>query len=500
MKNLGKIILLIALIHLSLIAATAKISPKSVYIGDRISLILSTSGDDVEFPQLDEIAGYKVLGQSTSSNITNINGNISKTLSKEYVFVPNGDFKVPSFKISVDGKIEKTNPIEIKIKKQKVGKQEAFSFELKTDKTEAYVGENINAEFIFKKHLDIELAEANFNSPSFANFWAKPLGKIPPTIEGDYQVYRIKYLLFPQKSGNIEIESGRMDAGIMRTQKRSFFQSRSVKWKSLYTKGINIKVKPLPKGVDTYGNYKFNVQVDKTETKANEPINLTVIIKGIGNIDDIDDFKIEIDDAIVYADKPEKKVYTNNQEELGEFVQKFAIVSDRNFTINPLEFKFFDSESKKIKTIKSKKFDIKVKGAMIKTNTAQLEKKGNDAKQIIKTEIVYEKASLTKLIFFTFGGFLVGLLTAFLLGFSFKRISKTDETPLSTKIKKSKNDKELLGLLLPYADKTDKMGEVIKQLEMSVYENKKHQIDKKKLAKNLQNYLKKTEKVNEILN
>jgi hypothetical protein len=501
MKNLGRVLLFLLLSYQILFAVTAKISPSVVYEGDRISLILTANGSDVEFPDLKEIAGYKVLSKSSSSNITNINGNISRSISKEYTFVADGNFTVDTLKVTVDGKIEKTAPLNIKVRKQTVGKQEAFSFELVSDKTEAYVGENITVEFIFKQHIDIDLAEANFNSPSFSNFWAKPTGKVPPTIEGDYKVHKIRYILFPQKSGDIEIEAGRIDAGIMQTQKRGFFQARNVKWKSLYTKGLTIKVKPLPTGVDIYGNFKFDVSVDKTNTKANEPINLTIVIKGIGNIDDIDDFKLDIKDAIVYADKPEKKIYTNNKEELGEFVQKFAIVSDRNFTIEPLEFKFFNSVDKKVKILKGKKFDIDVKGTLIKTQTAQLQKKESQTTTETKIERVYDKASKTTIILSVIGGFLAGFITAFLLGFSFKRkkVAKSD-LPLSQKIKKTKSDKELLSLLLPSSDKSDKMRGLITKLEENLYENKNHKIDKKELIKNLQTYLKETKIVNEILN
>lgn len=500
MKNLGRVLLFLLLTHLCLMATVStKLLPKTIYEGDQVTFTITASGNEIKFPHIEEIAGYKVNSQATSRNITNINGKITKAISKEYRFMAQKDFTIPAIKVTIEDKEESTKPIEVKVQKQKIGKDEAFIFEMKSNKKEAYVGESIVVDFIFKKHLDIELAEANFNSPSFHDFWAKPSKKIPNKIEGNYLIYTVKYILFPQKSGNIEIEAGRMDTGILKKEKRNFFNFERVKWKTLYTKGLNIKVKPLPAGVDIYGNFKFETKIDKNSIKANEPVNLTVTIEGIGNIDDIDDFKIDIKDAIVYADKAEKKIYTNNKEELGKYTQKFAIVSDRNFTIEPLEFTFFDSVGEKVKTIVGKKFDIEVTGSIIKTTTAQLEKKtsGED----VKTKVVYDQTSKTKLILFTFAGFLLGFLTAFLLGFNFKRKSKEKvNLSLATKINKSKNDKELFSHLLPFADKSEKMKELIKQLEGSIYGNKQHQINKKKLAKNIQNYLKQDIKVNEILN
>lgn len=499
MKNLGKIILFISLLTSTLFAINAKISPKTVYVGDRISFILSAEGSKIEFPKIKEIAGYKIESQSISRNITNINGKVTKTFSKEYIFTPQKSFTVPAFEVEVDGKIETTKPIKVEVKKETTNKAEAFIFTLEADKSEAYIGEPINIVFTFKKHLDINLAEANFDTPTFHDFWAKPMKKQPATVEGDYQVYRIHYLLFAQKEGAITIEPGRMDAGIMQKRKRDFFNFERVKWKSLFSNGIVINAKPLPTGVDIYGNFKMSVTIDKKKIKANEPVSLTVTIKGIGNVDDIEEYKLDIKDAIVYADKPQRKIYTNGKEELGEFTQKFAIVSDRNFTIEPLEFTFFNSEDEQIKHLKSKQFEIEVTKSLIKTQTAQLQKKEQVAEVIPKTKIIYDKASQTKLILFTIGGFLLGVLSMFLLNLPKRRKKERDEFPLSRRIKKSKNDKELLSLLLPYVGKSQKLKSTIKALEENIYDNRKNKIDKIDLIKYIDKYLIKDKDIEDIL-
>jgi hypothetical protein len=292
-----------------------------------------------------------------------------------------------------------------------------------------------------------------------------------------------------------------MDIAIMQKRKRNVFNFERVKWKSLFTNELEIDVKPLPSGADIYGNYKMNVSVDKQRVKANEPINLTITIKGIGNIDDIEEFKLDIKDAIVYTDKPKKKIYTNNKEELGEFSQKFAIVSDRNFTIAPIEFTFFDSETKSIKRVKSRQFDIEVINKLIKTEPAKLEKKEAEIQKEPKTKIVYKKASLTQIILSAIGGFILGLLSLFLIQkFSNKPEDKTQtELPLSKRIKKSKNEKELLSVLLPYTNRSKKLKKVIKELEENLYEGKKHKINRKDLVQNINNYLKKDKEIEEIL-
>lgn len=499
MKNLGKIIVIISLLANTLFALTAKITPKAVYEGDQISLILSASGNEIKFPKLSGIAGYKVSGQSISRNITNINGKVTKTLSKEYTFAAQKSFTVPAIEVEIDGKTELTQPITVEVKKERTGKESNFIFTLESDKTEAYIGEPVNVMFTFKKHLNVELAEANFNTPTFHDFWAKPTQKEPAVIEGDYLVYHIRYLLFPQKEGKIKIEPGRMDAGIMQKRKRDFFNFERVKWKSLFSNELVIDVKPLPAGVDIYGSFELKATVDTQKIKANEPVNLTLSIKGIGNIDDIEAFKLDIKDAIVYADKPERKIFTNNKEELGEFTQKFAIVSDRNFTIAPLEFSFFNSKDKQVKHLKSEPFEIEVTANMIKTETAQLEKKEPIVKETPQREIIYEKSSKTQLILFTLGGFLLGALSSSIFMMTNRGKKRARELPLAKKIKKSRDDKALLSLLLPYSGKSSKMNQTIKALEENVYEDQNNKINKNDLIKNIQEYLKKDEDIDDIL-
>ena len=61
--------------------------------------------------------------------------------------------------------------------------------------------------------------------------------------------------------------------------------------------------------------------------------------------------------------------------------------------------------------------------------------------------------------------------------------------PVEYKLKKAKNDKSLLGVLLPYKGKSPELDEIIHKLEANVYENAKYKIDKKDLQKNFAKYV-----------
>ncbi len=369
--------------------------------------------------------------------------------------------------------------------------KKAFIFEQKVDKTEAYVGEPIVLTYTFKQRRDVDLTEANFNASSFENFWAKTTKKVPNRVEGEYNVYTIHYLLYAQKSGDLTIESGRMDVGILSSQKKDFFNFQQASWKTFYSNKTDIHVKPLPEGVSLYGDYTFTVVADKNVTKANEPVNLTITIRGEGNVDDIDDFVVDVPHATVYADKSKKSFDLNHGKNTILFKQKFAIVSDRNFTIPSLAFTFFNGE---VKELHSRAFKIEVKNSRQKQTLAKLEKKIVQP----RSKIVREEASKLPIMIAVTLSFLMGIIATVLFNLWKNREKNKYEKPIQTRIKEAKEDKVLLGLLLPYVHYSPKIQGVVKQLEENIYANASHQIERKTLAKEFEGYLKK-EKREEIL-
>ena len=470
---------MIAVQSIMIASVKATLAQNPLLEGDVATLVIEAEGNDIIFPELEDIAGIKISGTSTTRSMISINGKMKKTLIRKYNFSPRKEMIIPAYELSVDGQKFTTKPINLKIKKDKKGAKKTFIFEQKVDKEEVYVGEPVKLTYTFKHRLDVELAEASFNAPPFPNFWTKTMAKVPNKIEDGYKVYTINYLLYPQKSGDLTIESGRMNVGILVSQTRDFFNFQQAKWKTLYSNPTTLKVKALPEGVTTYGDYTFTVVADKNVTKANEPVNLTITIQGDGNMDDLDAFEIKVPDATVYADKPLKNI--------GVFKQKFAIVSDRNFTIPSVEFSFFNGEVQKRH---SKAFDIEVINSKVTKAVGTLEKKDVSVKEVIKEKIVYKSSSTMTIMITALLSFLTGILASWLYRRYKNSKVKIDDSPLSRRLKNAKDDKALLSLLLPFVDKTPQMQGLIKKLEENVYAGKSHIIDRNKLSKEFDSYLK----------
>ena len=372
--------------------------------------------------------------------------------------------------------------------------QSKFSFTMKADKTEAYIGEPIKITFLFTYPIDIQVAEANFAPPTFHDFWTKTGKDVPNIIKNGYHHYRLDYIITPQKSGKIEVEPARMDIGMLKKNQHNTLRFDRVKWKSLFSNNLAFTVKPLPDNVTLFGAYHISAKVDKNITKANEPVNLTVTVTGNGNIEDIDDFTITSDKAAIYADKAKRRTHFEKGVQKAVLTQKFAFIADRNFTIPSLSLTYFDSKNKKVTTVKTAPQPIQVLGKKAIFSTARLEKKETNLPAT--KAVTSENYWIATLI----GGFLAGvILTSLWLQrkkiFGFTKA----EHPIETKIKKAKNDKALLALLLPYSGKSQKMDVVIKKLEENLYNGKKHKINQNDLAKNFLDYVTITHNETEII-
>ena len=154
----GKIVILLLSLSMLLFGKVeVKVDKQNVIEGDNISFSIIVSGEKVSFPKIDKIGGYDIEGESSSENISFINGKYSKLITKTYIFTPLKSFEIPSFEIEVDGKKEKTTPIKIKVLKDKKTDKN-FKLEVITNK-EAIVGYSnlLTIKFYRKTNKNIDL-------------------------------------------------------------------------------------------------------------------------------------------------------------------------------------------------------------------------------------------------------------------------------------------------------------------------------------------------------
>jgi len=466
-SNLGKILFLLLFAHNLFANVLATVDKKLFYKGDTVTLQIKATGEDIAFPNLKDIAGFPIVGTSTSEQIYVVNGKTTRGKIVNYMFIPNNSMVIPPFDVKVNGNNFKTNAIAIKQTIPQVSKgKDDIVLLLETNKDKVYVGEAIVTTVIFKYKVGINLVDAKLEPFQPNNFWVKGLQGEEPKEENGYMVYKSSFLVFPQKSGNLRLENQLISVALKDVN------SYDTKQLKVFSNDKVIKVLPLSSGLSVQGKYTINATVDKTETSNNDPTNLTISIDGFGNIDDIEEFTLDLPEQVVYSSKPTITSGLQDGNYGGTFTQKISIISDKDFEIPPITFKYFDKTTAKEVEISTPSFLIKVTGKK-KKPTKVLEQ------GVVQTVTSHKEDGNTKY-FYGFGGILFGTLVT-LLWMRKKAIqSAPKERPLEVAIKKVKTDKELYDLLLPYSQKIE-LKIFIKQLEENLYFSKTNKIDKKEL-------------------
>lgn len=478
--NLGKTLLWLLLLPLMAWAdVSAKLSKSIIYNGDQVRLILEADGADIEFPELTDIAGYPILGTSNRSSVTYNNGNMTKSLTRSYIFQPTKDVIIPVYKVMIDGVEEMTAPLTLRVTKASgaISIKDSVRLEMTVDKKEAYVGEPITLELTFKSLPNASYHKVELSEPELKKFWAKKVQGLKQGRDGEYTTQTYTYVLFPQEEGTFTLQppfvrlGTRVRGGVFSDPFFGNIGGR-MSWKKLFANELTLNIKPLPNNLEVYGDFRITAGVDKQEVKANKPINLTIDIMGQGNIEDIQKFELDIPNAVVYSD--ELKV-SNSGITKGVVTQKLAIVADRDFTIPSMSFSFFDAKTKKSKTIKTEPIKIKVIGSTIEAITSNSIEQKVVAKAVqpaVSEEkmVIVESEPIDKVLWYIFG-LLSGMLLTASAWFIRKKLKGREkkEIPFIKKIKKAKTDKELFELLLPYRDDDVVIKEALVKLEKNIY-------------------------------
>jgi hypothetical protein len=390
-----------------------------------------------------------------------------------------------------------TAPITLRVAKPSAAKSgDAIQLVMSADKNSSYVGEPIILSLTFKSQPNSRYDKVELSEPEFKKFWVKKIKGLKDGQEGNYRTQTYSYVLFPQEEGNFTLDApfvqlGRREAGAG-VFNDPFFGNIGARmsWRKLFANNLKLNIKPLPDDLEVYGTYTIQAHVDRDEVKANKPVNLTIEIKGQGNLEDIKKFEMDIEDAVVYSD--ELKLYNSGLTK-GVVSQKIAIVADRDFTIPSVSFSYFDKESQHKKVIRTEPIKIKVKGASTQAVASKgMEQKidPNRAERLPQEEPQRDDATsrpsnepTSKSLWFIFG-LLSGVLLA-LLGWLINRKLKggfqRKEMPLTKKIRRAKTDKELFELLLPYRHDGEVIKEALVKLEENIYASGLEKVDREDL-------------------
>jgi len=494
---LGKIILLLSLPLMLLATVKVEVDNSVVYKGDSVTYTISATGGDIEFPSIREIAGNAITATRNASNIRIINGDFQKTVAKSFTFSVNESFEIPSYPVLIDGVAEKTEPLAVKVVKPTQSKNSPVVLEMKLSKRDVHVGEVVRFDMTFKKKPNIPIYKLDIEDPKFEDFWVKKLDGVREGVDGEYSTQTYSYLLFAQRSGTLEIPAAIANVGQLQQQRgRSVYAfGQKIRTTKIYSNTLELTVSALPNNLELYGQFSISASVDKKEVLANKPLNLTIKVEGIGNIDDVQKFTLDIPGAVVYANEPTIKSYIDADEYKGVFEQKIVIIADRSYSIPAMQLHYFDAKTQKEMMVSTAPIQVEVKGGSVavaqntKSSAGKLESAVASTPKVKKTSKEESTNSYIELLLAGLVGFGIGALFSWLMmkNSQEKKLKKKVEMPIADKIKKSTNDKALFELLLPYKNESMVIDGALMQLEENLYKGSSHKVNKKLLIEDFMN-------------
>lgn len=429
-KGLNLILALLLLLACVSLFGQAKFyasAPKQVPLNSNFQLsftIENGNGSNLKPPA---ISDFQLLGgPNTSTSMQWVNGNVTQSVTYNYILRPKnqGTFKIGKASVTISGVTVESNEVTIQVTApaaqqqtqrqrnpfdpfddpffrggqqeeeppvntadlEKQLKDEVF-MKLVVNKNSAYKGEMLTASYklYFRQNL------SGFNvtkAPSFDGYWSQEVELDPKrrptaeTINGkQYNVVDIlKYNLYPQRAGALPIAPCEVSTVVQaQTRSRSrnmfddFFGIGAVQQvpMNLKTSAVTVNVKELPEAgkpedfAGAVGSYKFETSLSGKEAKTDEPITYTLKISGTGNLKFVDAPVLTFPQEFEVYDPKTKENISNGAAGMSGSKQYDYLLIPRqpgDYKIESKTFSWFEPASAKYFTMKSPEFTVKVTG------------------------------------------------------------------------------------------------------------------------------------------
>lgn len=255
---------------------------------------------------------------------------------------------------------------------------------LSLSRSEVVIGEPITATLKIYQRVNVVGFE-NAKLPTFNGFWSQETFA-PTNIEFkreslDDKIYNTAllrtYVLIPQQSGTITIEPAELVClvNVRAAQSASsslfdrFFQEeyQTIR-KRVTTPAVKVKVNPLPAGQPAsfgggVGNFGISARLTTDNLKTHDAASLIITVSGRGNVALLEEPKVNFPpDFEVYDTKTTENTDKSNGGTSGSksFEYPFIPRSHGDFTIDPVEYSYYDVNAGKYVTLRTEPLHVKV--------------------------------------------------------------------------------------------------------------------------------------------
>jgi hypothetical protein len=382
-------------------------APSTVILDKPFQLVYSVNanGRDMRVP---EINNFEVLAgpfESHSSSMQFINGKSSSSVSVSYTYTlqaqKTGTFTIPSASIMVSGQKYTSNGVSIKVLPadaagaaksqggqsgsnagtQSISNDNIF---IRTSVSNANVYEQEAVLVTYKLYTLADVVQCvNKKMPDFNGFMKQDIEQnqnkqfsyenFNGKNYGTVVLYQV--LLYPQRSGVIEIEKANFEA-VVRVQNRAqarsifddFFDSYTNVSKNIIAPATRITVNALPANKPasfsgTVGRFSLNSSITTQQIKANEAVTLKINIAGAGNMKLIKNPDIKFPEGFeMYDPKVNNNFKTTPTGVTGTKTIEYLFIPRHSgdFEIPAAEFSYFDVKERTYKTLRTPAYKLEV--------------------------------------------------------------------------------------------------------------------------------------------
>lgn len=396
----------------------ARVSKNTLALNERlrIDFTMNIDGDNFIQPNFE---GFKIIaGPSQQVSQSWINGRSSFEKTYSYFLLPTqkGTIVIKQATIEYNGQIYKTNPIKISVtaaveqpkdpNDTQVSADDTIYLVADISKTNPYINEPITV--VYKLYFSYNIGITNWrelNKPKYNDFWSQNIDiKQLVAEEGMFKGEKYRYVvlrktvLYPQKTGKLEIEPLSLDIDLqLPTNRRNIFGQMVLTQgnKRVSAGSKTISVKPLPEAgkpqnfSGAVGKFDFKVIPSKTNLKNGESLDLSVCVIGSGNMKLFTLPKPIVPNSLeMYDPVHTEKVNTSLAGMKGKIADSYAIIPQYkgNYPIKPMQFSYFDLGSGRYKTISSPEIMINVLEGPMANDTAVAEESASTKNKIYTSE------------------------------------------------------------------------------------------------------------------
>ncbi|GHV47290.1 aerotolerance-like protein [Bacteroidia bacterium] len=408
MKRIQNIFTLLFLMAATVLSAAPAVTfkasaPASVVVGEQFQLVYTVNADanTSDLRLQEEVTGFDVLSgpnRSFNQSIGFYNGQTVTETSVKFTFIlmakSEGTFTLPAATIRANNANYTSNSLSVKVlapdkaaaaqeNNAATGVSDKDIFmHVSVSKRSVYEQEGFLVTFkLYTKNPSVGFRNAKY--PDFVGFLAQEI-ELPAEKQFVQEAYNgsnyfsvvlKQTVLYPQRTGNLSIESGKFDVTMrVRMQQRvqnifnDFFETYQNVNKELATPSIPIEVKPLPSGkpasyANAVGDFSMKGSLSPLSVKANEAVTLKLDIAGTGNLRVVKNPEVSFpNDFEVYDPKVESNTRTTAGGVSGNKTIEYVAIPRYagDFEIPAIHFSYFDTKSGAYKTLSAGPYSLHV--------------------------------------------------------------------------------------------------------------------------------------------